>query len=62
MSILTKLKFKRKILKSSNKAILYKFFSDFFFHLYVKMSKNLLAKNIIKKIKKDYKKNAHERY
>ena len=45
MSVLTKLKFKRKILKSSNKAILYKFFSDFFFHIYVKMSKNLLAKH-----------------
>ena len=54
----TKLKFKSEIFEFSNKFI-YKFFFIIFF-IYTKMSKTLLV-NVIKKIKKGYKK-ACERY
>ena len=47
MCIITKLKFKSDILKSSNKSIFYNFFKFFFydfFFMYIKMSKTLSVK------------------
>ena len=58
------LKFKRNIFKSSNKSIFYKSFEIsflYFIFIYIKISKNLLAK-YYKENKEKIQKKARERY
>ena len=54
-------KFKSNILKCSNKSIFHKFFGNFFFFIYVKISENLSAK-CYQENKRRLQKRARERY